>query len=197
MCVLLLFCMCIVDSTLMITFTAVWRQERGSDSLLPRKWKAHGVFASIILFLTWRPYSAVVVRFSNSRRMRGAGMKKSPLACSNANYELSNSPLLCPWRMTVSVQTASREEKRCPSTTLLSPRIQMENLPLCTFPEVRTYMDGFIPHWCVFPFSVLSASGETNGCCSEWVFLSVIIFSVWVSLCPHVSVTKLRQVSQQ
>ncbi|KAG8013597.1 hypothetical protein GBF38_022050, partial [Nibea albiflora] len=34
--------------------------------------------------------------------------------------------------------TASRGEKRYPSTTLLSPRIQMENLPLCTFPEVSS-----------------------------------------------------------
>ncbi|KAI3367856.1 hypothetical protein L3Q82_026688, partial [Scortum barcoo] len=40
--------------------------------------------------------------------------------------------------------TASRGEKRYPSTTLLSPRIQMEDLPLCTFSEVRTYIDGSI-----------------------------------------------------
>lgn len=64
--------------------------------LLLRKREPRGVFASIILFLTQRPYSAVVVRFSNGRHMRGAGWKKSPSACSNANcvYELSKGPLL-------------------------------------------------------------------------------------------------------
>lgn len=68
-----------------------------SNSLLPRKQEAPEVFASIILFLTQRPYSAVVVRFSNSRCMRGAGRKKSHSACSNANYvyELSKDRLLC------------------------------------------------------------------------------------------------------
>lgn len=65
-----------------------------SDRLLPRKQEAPGVFASIIFFLNQRPYSAVVVRFSNSRRMREAGRRKS---CSNANcvYELSKGPLSC------------------------------------------------------------------------------------------------------
>lgn len=77
----LLFSICVVDSTVMTTFlfTAVWRWECMSDRLLPRKQDAPGVFASIILFLTRRPYSAAVVRFSNSRRMRGAGRKKSLL----------------------------------------------------------------------------------------------------------------------
>lgn len=69
-----------------------------SDHLLPRNPDAPGVFASIILFLTQRPYSAAVVRFSNNRCMRGAGRKKSPSDYSNANcvYELSKGPLLCP-----------------------------------------------------------------------------------------------------
>eukprot|EP00064_Thunnus_orientalis_P002660 superscaffoldBa00000202_g2667 len=40
----------------------------------------------------------------------------------------------------VRVRTASRGEKRYPSTTLLSPRIQMEHLPLCTFPERRPFI---------------------------------------------------------
>lgn len=171
-------------------FIVAWKWERTSDRLLPRKREAPRVFASIILILTQRPYSAAVVRFSNSRRMSGAGWKKSPLACSNANcaYELSKDPLSCPWRMTVSVNTASLGEKRYPSTTLLSRRIQMEDLPLCTFPKVRTYIDGSILHWCVFFLcSVLSASGETYACCSG-VFWSVIIFSVWVFLCPRLSV---------
>ncbi len=94
-------------------FTAVWRWECTSNPLRPRKWETHGVFASIILFLTQRPFSAAVVRFGNSRRMSGAGRKNSPLACSNANcvYELSKGPLSCPWCMTVSVYMATRGEK--------------------------------------------------------------------------------------
>ncbi|KAK1893972.1 Heat shock protein beta-3 [Dissostichus eleginoides] len=38
------------------------------------------------------------------------------------------------------VDTASREEKHYHSTMLLSPRIQMEDLPLCTFPEWRPFI---------------------------------------------------------
>lgn len=74
----ILFSNCVGDSTVMTTFvfTAVWKWECTSDRLLPRKWEAPGVFASIILFLTQRPYSAAVVRFSNSRHMRRAIEKK-------------------------------------------------------------------------------------------------------------------------
>lgn len=45
----------------------------------PPAWEkrdAPGVFAGIILFLTQRPHSAAVVRFSNGRGTRGAGRKK-------------------------------------------------------------------------------------------------------------------------
>ena len=73
-------------------------------------------------------------------------------------------------------------EKRYPSTTLLSPRIQMEDLPLCTFPEVHTYIDGSIQRWCVcvcvwFRVVYFLQVGRCRGCCSG-VFWSVIIFRV-------------------
>lgn len=73
--------LCIVNSAPIITYSEVRKWQCTLGWPLPRERKALWVFASIILFLTQRPYSAVVVRFTNSRRMRGAGRKKKISLC--------------------------------------------------------------------------------------------------------------------
>lgn len=183
-CVVVLCCICAMKSTPIITFREVQKWQCTLGRPLPRERKALGVFASIILFLTRRPHSAVVVRFANGRRIRGAGRGK---------YIYINiySLLLVP-TPTTGFQTAlfhardvwaflCRQHLGKRNAATAQPRCHPEyrwRLPPCTFLEVGTYIDGFIPRRCVFQRGVLFfARGEMNGCRAE-VFLSVIIFSV-------------------
>lgn len=154
---------CLVYSSLMtFLFTAVWRCECMSGHLLPRKQNALGVLASVTLFLTQRPSSAVVVGFSNGKGTRRTGRKMSPLACLYAHsvYELSKGLLFMSVTYDCVCADGISGREALPARTFLSPRIPMEDLPLCTSPEVCTCIDGSILCSCVFLRSVLSASGK-------------------------------------
>lgn len=71
---------------------------------------------------------------------------------------------------------ASQGEKLYPDAALLSPRIQMEDVPLCTLPEVHAYIDGSILHCCVCLFYLVQI---LQACHCSRVFWSAIISGVW------------------
>lgn len=147
-------------------FTAVWRWECRPDRLLPRKREAPGVFASIILFLTQWPYSAVVVRFSNSRCMRGAGRKKSHSACQLCVWAFKGSSFMCVTYGCFCVDGISGRET-LPQHIAAVTQNTDGGSGLVHFP-----WSAYLHRWlysalmCVFLCSVLSVSGETYGCCS-------------------------------
>lgn len=130
-----LFCIRSVDWTLMTTFlfTAPWKWDCTSDRLLPRKREAPRVFASIILILTQRSYSAAVVRFSNGRGTRGAGRKKSPSACSNVHVSFQRALLhvrdvrlfLCRWHL--------RERNSTPTQRCCHPEYRWRMCPCALY----------------------------------------------------------------